>query len=200
MINFDNRYKIDRQPNSLLLHGLELTRFLCQLNSPSKKNGVGHHSLLQGIFQTQWLNPGFLHCRQILYYLIHQGSPDRDEGHTQIQKNIFMYYLATASRIWASLVTQLVRNLLAIQKILVRFLGQEGIDYALQYSWTSLVAQMLKNPPAMRETKVQSLSWNDPLEEDMATHLVFLPGKSPWTEEPGATFLRFVKSWTWLSS
>ena len=74
--------------------------------------------------------------------------------------------------------------------------AEEGIRYPLQYSWTSLVAQMLKNPPAMRETKVQSLSWNDPLEEDMATHLVFLPGKSPWTEEPGATFLRFVKSWT----
>ena len=61
----------------------------------------------------------------------------------------------------------------------------EGLGCPLQYSWTSLVAQMLKNPPAMRETKVQSLSWNDPLEEDMATHLVFLPGESPCTEVPG---------------
>ena len=43
----------------------------------------------------------------------------------------------------------------------------------------------LENPPAVRETSVQSLSWEDPLEEGMATHLVFLPGESPWTEELG---------------
>ena len=72
----------------------------------------------------------------------------------------------------------------------------EEIDYPLQYSWASLVAQMVKNPPVMRETKVQSLSRKDPLEEDMATHQVFLPGKSPWTEEPGATFHGVAKSWT----
>ena len=44
-------------------------------DSPSKNTGVGCHNLLQGIFQTQGLNPGFLHCRQILYHLSHQGSP-----------------------------------------------------------------------------------------------------------------------------
>ena len=37
----------------------------------------------------------------------------------------------------------------------------------------------------MRETWVQSLGWEDPLEEGIATHSVFLPGESPWTEEPG---------------
>ena len=41
----------------------------------------------------------------------------------------------------------------------------EGIDYPLQYSWASLVAQLVNNPPAMWETWVQSLSWEDPLEE-----------------------------------
>ena len=46
----------------------------------------------------------------------------------------------------------------------------EGIGYPLQYSWASLVAQMVKNPPAMWETKVQSLGWEDPLEDGMATH------------------------------
>ena len=46
----------------------------------------------------------------------------------------------------------------------------EGIGYPLQYYWTSLVAQLVKNPPAMRETWVQSLSWEDPLEEGMVTH------------------------------
>ena len=46
----------------------------------------------------------------------------------------------------------------------------EGIGYPLQYSWALLVAQMVKNLPAMRETWVRSLGWEDPLEEGMATH------------------------------
>ena len=43
--------------------------------SPEKNTGVGSHSLLQGIFLTQGSNPGFPHCRQILYCLSHQGNP-----------------------------------------------------------------------------------------------------------------------------
>ena len=43
----------------------------------------------------------------------------------------------------------------------------------------------VKNPPAARETCVRTLSVEDPLEEGMATHSVFLPGESPWREEPG---------------
>ena len=46
----------------------------------------------------------------------------------------------------------------------------EGIDYPLQYSWASLVAQLVRNPPAMWETWVRSLDWDDPLEKGMATH------------------------------
>ena len=46
----------------------------------------------------------------------------------------------------------------------------EGIGYPPQYSWASLVAQTVKNPPAIRETWVRSLGWEDPLEEGMATH------------------------------
>ena len=42
--------------------------------------------------------------------------------------------------------------------------------------WVSLVAQKVKNPPAMQESWVQFLGWEDPLEEGMATHIVFLPG------------------------
>ena len=59
-----------------------------------------------------------------------------------------------------------------------RFPG-EGIGYPLQYSWASLVAQMVKNLPAMRETWIQSLSWEDPLEEGMATHSSVLAWKIP---------------------
>ena len=50
---------------------------------------------------------------------------------------------------------------------------------------TSLVAQMVKNVPAMRETWVRSLDWEDPLEEGMATHSSILTWRIPWTEEPG---------------
>ena len=42
---------------------------------PGKNSGMGCHALFQGIFPTQGLNPGFPHCRQILYHLSHQGSP-----------------------------------------------------------------------------------------------------------------------------
>ena len=46
----------------------------------------------------------------------------------------------------------------------------EDIGYPLQYSWASLVAQVVKNLPAMQETWVQSLGWEDPLEKEMVTH------------------------------
>ena len=46
----------------------------------------------------------------------------------------------------------------------------EGIGYPLQYSWASLVAQLVKNLPTMQETWVQSLGWEDPLEKEKATH------------------------------
>ena len=45
----------------------------------------------------------------------------------------------------------------------------EGIGYPLQYSWASVIAQTVKYPPAMQETWVRSLAWEDPLEEGMAT-------------------------------
>ena len=47
------------------------------------------------------------------------------------------------------------------------------------------VAQMAKNLPAMRETWVQSLGWDDPLEKGMATHSNVLAWRIPWTDEPG---------------
>ena len=53
------------------------------------------------------------------------------------------------------------------------------------YKKVSLVAQMVKNPPAMLETWVQSLGWDDPLEKGMATHSNILSWRIPWTEEPG---------------
>ena len=49
----------------------------------------------------------------------------------------------------------------------------------------SLVAQMMKNLPAMQETRVQFLGQEDPLEKEMATHSNILAWRIPWTEEPG---------------
>ena len=53
------------------------------------------------------------------------------------------------------------------------------------YVRASLVVQMVKRLPAMRETWVQSLGWEDPLEKEMATHSSTLAWKIPWMEEPG---------------
>ena len=57
----------------------------------------------------------------------------------------------------------------------------EGIGYPLQYSWASLVAQLIKNLPAMQETWVPSLGWEDALEKGMATHSSILAWRIPWT-------------------
>ena len=61
----------------------------------------------------------------------------------------------------------------------------KGIGYPLQYSWASLVAQLAKNRPAVLETWVQSLGWEDLLEKGKATHSSILAWRIPWTEEPG---------------
>ena len=65
-------------------------------------------------------------------------------------------------------------------------LGQVGnaVELGLR-SGTSLVAQTVKNLPAVRETWVPSLGREDPLEEGMATHSSILAWRIPWTEEPG---------------
>ena len=58
------------------------------------------------------------------------------------------------------------------------------------------MAQTVKNPPAMQETEVRSLGWEDPLEEGMAAHSSILSWRIPWTEEPGgATVLGIAKNW-----
>ena len=56
----------------------------------------------------------------------------------------------------------------------------EGIGYPFQCSWTSLVAQLVKNLTAMWETLVRSLGWEDPLEKEKATHSSILAWRIPW--------------------
>ena len=61
----------------------------------------------------------------------------------------------------------------------------DRIGYSLQYTWASLVAQMVKNPPVIWVTWVRSLGWEDPLEVGHATHSSILAWRNPWTEDPG---------------
>ena len=77
-----------------------------------------------------------------------------------------------------------------MQETLVGSLGREdllekGLGYPLQCSWPSRVAQMVKNPPVVWETWAQSLGWEDPLEEGVATHSSSLDWRIPNREEPG---------------
>ena len=72
----------------------------------------------------------------------------------------------------------------------------EGIEDPLQYSWASLVAQIVKNPPAVHETLVRSLGWEDPLEEGMATHSSILAWRIPLDRGARrATVHGVTKSW-----
>ena len=76
----------------------------------------------------------------------------------------------------------------------------EGIGYPLQYPWAFLVAQMVKNLPTVKETWLQSLGWEDPLEEGMANHSSILAWRIPmdrgawWSTVHGV-----ARSWTRLS-
>ena len=56
-----------------------------------------------------------------------------------------------------------------------------GIGYPHQCSWASLVAQLGKNPPAMRKTRVRSVGWEDPLKKGNANHSSILAWRIPWT-------------------
>ena len=79
-------------------------------------------------------------------------------------------------------------------------LGSSPREGILQYSWAFLVAQMAKNLPAMWETSVWFLGWEDPLEEGMATHSSILAWSIPMDRKAWqATVHGVTKSWTRLS-
>ena len=68
------------------------------------------------------------------------------------------------------------------------------------FVWTSVVAQTIRNPPAMWETWLASLGQEDPLEEGMEAHPVFLPGESPWTEDLAGYNPWGCKEWDMLGT
>ena len=65
--------------------------------------------------------------------------------------------------------------------------GEGRKKKAFLSSRASRVAQMVKNLPAVQETQVRSLGWEDPLEKGVATHCSILTQRIPWTEEPGGS-------------
>ena len=83
--------------NSLRPHGLQPTRLLCPGDFQGKGTGVCFHFLLQGIFPTQGSNPGFPHCRQMLYHLSHQGSHKKRRRDHKVRKGENIYIWKTAS-------------------------------------------------------------------------------------------------------
>ena len=70
----------------------------------------------------------------------------------------------------------------------------EGTGYPLQHSWASFLAQLVKKPPAVWETSVRSLGWEDSLEKGKATHSSILAWRIPWTVQSMGS-----QSWTWLT-
>ena len=71
----------------------------------------------------------------------------------------------------------------------------EGTGYPLQHSWASLVAQMVKNLPAMWDTWVRFLVWEDLLEEGLATHSSILAWRSPMDcKSPGSSVPRIFQA------
>ena len=97
---------------------------------------------------------------------------------------MFIEGLLVSSR--ASLIAQLVKDFSsnAGDPGLIPGSGRsagKGIGYPLQYCWASLVAQLVKNLPAIWETWVRFLGWEDPLEKGTATHSSILAWRIPWS-------------------
>ena len=130
---------------------------------PNSKQGTHTVKGWKKIAHRQIANSKFIDSyADILYQLSHQGSPNSSVG-KESACNAGDPRLIPGSGISPG----------------------EGIGYPLKYSWASLVAQMVKNMPAMQETQVLSLGGEDPLEKSMATHSSILAWRIPWTEEPG---------------
>ena len=94
------------------------------------------------------------------------------------------YYLNTSLYMW-SLSIYLIYPLDFHIQLYIERAYKENHRWCTNIDTDILVAQMVKNLPAMQETQVQSLAWEDPLEKGMATHSSILAWRMPWTEEPG---------------
>ena len=112
-------------------HGLYPARLLCPWDFPGNITGVGCHFLLQGIFPTEGLNPGLLHCRWILYRLNHQGSPKTEVikgACSRGQSDMEASTLGLTSGVWFFINRQ-VRDCYVFTKPIFLFLLSIELDY-----------------------------------------------------------------------
>ena len=161
-------------------------------HSLGQEPGGGSLSFLQEIFPAQGSNPGLPHCRQILYWLSHKGSP-------RILEWVAYSFSSRSSQ---------PRNRTGFSCIAGRFFTNWAIREA-QHTLIKRepnnhldfpVAQMVRNPPALWETWVQSLGWEDPLDEEMATNSSSLAWKTSMDRGAWQAKVHGVtKSYTWLS-
>ena len=182
------------------------TRLPFPRNPPGKNTRVVCHFFLQGIFLTEGLNPGLLHCRWILYHLSHQESPIWIQK--VLCKTVFFksFLLLTHHSSHSFLCCCSCHNIVYILSIFSAGLirqscGPVSIVNMTHPNWEtqkegqftklpSPVAQTAEHLPAMWETQVRSLGQEDPLEKEMEPTPVLLPGKfhgwrclvgnSPW--------------------
>ena len=145
-----------------IILGSEKLRAWEPWNFPGKSTGVGWHFLLQGIFPTQGMNPGLPQCKHTLIL----SEPPGELG--------FLDSSVGEEFAW------------------VEMIPWRRERQPTPVFWTSLVAQMVKRLPTMRETRVWFLGWEDPLEKEMVTQSSTLAWKSSWTEKPR----RLLHPWT----
>ena len=132
-----------------------------------------------GCFQPRdWtLNPHLLHWQAGSLPLSHQGSI-----YTHTHTHIHMY-IPTYIHIYTHIYTHVC--VCIYTHTLNHFTVQPKLTQHYKSTILHLVAQMVKNLPAMQETPVWSLGWENPLEKGMATYFSILAWRIPWTEEPG---------------
>ena len=138
---------------------------------------MGSLSLLQGIFLTQGSNPGLLHCRQILYQLSYEGS-----FKVKVSRTIMSYSTIP----WTAAYQAPPSMGFARQE----YWSGVPSSYPLQYSLASLVIQLVKNPPALRNTWVRSWVGKIPWRREWLPTPVLWPGEfhglySPWGRRVG---------------
>ena len=144
--------------DSVWPHRQHPTRLLCPWDSPGKNTGVGCHFLLQ--------------CMKV-------KSESEVAQSCPTLSNLMDCSLPGSSVHGIFQARVLEWGAIAFSDLLLRMW-----IYCKRIYWSSLVAQMVKHPPAMLETWVQSLGWEDPLEKEMATHSSILAWRIPWTEGP----------------
>ena len=108
----------------------------------------------------------------------------------------------TTQNLWDSVKAVLRGRFIAIQAYLKKQEKNQINNRTLHPTWASLVAQRLKRLPAMRETWVRTLGWEDPLEKEMATHSSILAWRTPWTaayQAPPSMGFSRQKYWSGVS-